>query len=117
MSEELKPCPFCGGNAHRWDLDHPDNVTCGGPLYLGHEIYMTDEQWNNRPLEDALQAQLDDYKNRLSIMVNNWEVAEDDIRKHKSHLDIAREGIKNAILERRNSIYSTLNDTLEKIGI
>lgn len=66
MSEELKPCPFCEGNA---------GVTCDGPesaeYYYGecrkcqaigeaseswHEAVAA---WNTRPIEDALRDRID----------------------------------------------------------
>jgi hypothetical protein len=67
MSENLKPCPFCGGNAVFVDIhgsvdddeDYPlnyavcDDVKCM-PLPLHFEV----KQWNSRPIEDALRAEL-----------------------------------------------------------
>ena len=65
MSEELKPCPFCGGE----DVEHlPDGfgnwlvgcVTCD---YRIQCVDCTEEEairyWNTRPTEDALKAEVD----------------------------------------------------------
>jgi len=54
MSEELKPCPFCGGNALS-TLD-PEKISCddcGGRMIYYYNLSV-DEEWNTRPLEDAL---------------------------------------------------------------
>ncbi len=31
MSEELKPCPFCGGRAHILEVDLESSVRCASP--------------------------------------------------------------------------------------
>jgi hypothetical protein len=80
MSEELKPCPFCGeiGKAH---LDIcGDNlyrvrcINCGVDTHTGWEerIYPID-RWNTRPIEDTLRKQLaiaNDLLIRLEIATN-----------------------------------------------
>ena len=56
MSEELKPCPFCSGN--NITIEHLMDVVfcndCGaemsGDAPLGN--------WNTRPIEDALRAEI-----------------------------------------------------------
>ena len=63
MSEELKPCPFCGGmpKVNDWTLKgitdkrcFCDNEKC--PVYLSKTIAIDD--WNTRPIEDALNARI-----------------------------------------------------------
>lgn len=49
MSDELKPCPFCGGNAHSFS---GVTIGCGN-----RRCPMADDQetWNTRPIEDNLR--------------------------------------------------------------
>ena len=63
MSEELKPCPFCGGmpKVNDWTLKgitdkrcFCDNEKC--PVYLSKTIAIDD--WNARPIEDDLRKRI-----------------------------------------------------------
>jgi hypothetical protein len=83
---ELKECPFCGqqpkGTKYRefgkktreYFLYHCPNKEC--PSYFTKPGSMTAEDWNNRPIEDALCARAE----RAEQMVERF-VAEID--KHK----------------------------------
>ena len=62
MSEELRPCPFCGTlpQANTWTL-HGISETryfCPNPECPHSVRTVTLEQWNTRPIEDALQARI-----------------------------------------------------------
>ena len=65
MSEKLKPCPFCGGQAFRADGNcKPDYVAihCSSCFASGEErtIYETaKEAWNTRTIENRLIGALD----------------------------------------------------------
>ena len=72
MSEELKPCPFCGGmpKVNDWTLKgitdkrcFCDNEKC--PVYLSKTIAIDD--WNTRPIEDALNARIAELEAELKI--------------------------------------------------
>ena len=62
MSDELKPCPFCGSS--NTTLDYYE---ISGPQELGTIVVCNDcgasaksiVDWNTRPIEDALRAQLE----------------------------------------------------------
>lgn len=57
MSEELKPCPFCGGDAVVMsDTEDGLMIGCGGDN-CGFMGYYDEIGWNSRPLEDALRAE------------------------------------------------------------
>lgn len=76
MSEELKACPFCGGEAYiekKWNGKSPiiksddyqyfavcRSCACEGPWRKteGNAI----REWNTRPIEDALTAERDALK-------------------------------------------------------
>jgi hypothetical protein len=68
MTDELKPCPICGGEAQLEDYRdgggigfavHCQTFTCQtcGPADLG--VSGAIEQWNTRPIEDELLAALE----------------------------------------------------------
>ena len=69
MSEELKPCPFCGGKADiviitsdKGDKYDYDQIICHCGAINGdpYDCDMpTFEQWQTRPIEDALRAELE----------------------------------------------------------
>lgn len=54
MTDELKPCPFCGKSELHIEksIDVIYCKTCGA------EMDMERGDWNTRPIEDALQSQL-----------------------------------------------------------
>ena len=67
MSEELKPCPFCGGKALYCPPDYQDArhiVICNGydciarPSMHASSRKHVITDWNTRPVEDALRAKV-----------------------------------------------------------
>ncbi len=69
MSEELRPCPFCGGKAITATfLDYDDleympldtiepEVTCENERCI-NGWWLSPNDWNTRPIEDALRARI-----------------------------------------------------------
>lgn len=68
--QELKPCPFCGnlpmvGSHGKLDELHEvycEHFACGGEVAGFSSEAEAIECWNTRPLEDALQAEIDKLK-------------------------------------------------------
>lgn len=67
MTEKLKPCPFCGSEAEFNSDEFGEGVyckSCGATLRNG--VYgeygrkLASAEWNARPIEDALQKELDE---------------------------------------------------------
>lgn len=59
MSEELRSCPFCGRSAF---YDGDDNIVCctgGEDCVTGSMSGKSVEDWNHRPIEDALRKTIE----------------------------------------------------------
>ena len=57
---ELKPCPFCGSPAYSYHDNCIDfaGVKCDLGGCVCADILITENNWNNRPIEDALTARI-----------------------------------------------------------
>jgi hypothetical protein len=53
MSDELKACPFCGGETEK---PYKSDVKCNNRMCPAYYFvtWMPEKVWNTRPLEDAL---------------------------------------------------------------
>lgn len=102
MSEELRECPFCGGE----DVEHlPDGfgnwlvgcVTCD---YRIQCVSCTEDEairkWNNRPAENALKADVERLKSKLALV--------------KEHLVVHRESALNNIWEDKDQCRKVQNE-------
>lgn len=66
MSDEFKACGLCGKEAE--SAIFPDGVRrarCPSTDCLAHNYYVGIAKWNTRPLEDALQARIDELEEQL----------------------------------------------------
>ena len=73
MSEILRPCPFCGGTKicteKGINLNYCDNCSAESNV----------EHWNNRPIEDALNARIAELELRLDVYNGNmYDVVVDE---------------------------------------
>lgn len=76
MSDDLKPCPFCGAQPRiSRDPDHNafdiwcDATACGGCPNTGYgDLAEVSAAWNTRPVEDALRARAEAAEAQLAEM-------------------------------------------------
>jgi len=105
MSEELKACPFCGSLSVREGCDTPDakwhyvecddcHATSKADLGVSGAI----ENWNTRPLEDALRTELDACKSVLADAETQRDMNGAEIDTLRKQLDIAVEALKEVVL-------------------
>ena len=83
MSEELRPCPFCGSDDIE-SIDANNNyhymhcMKCGGDGTPDLGISGAIEMWNTRPIEDDLRAKLDIAIGWFDKIINCQVYPEDD---------------------------------------
>ena len=73
MSEELRPCPFCGSEAFyikiMGNYEKPHEIYCSkcdGAITEGRSEKQVVTNWNTRPIEDALQSRIAELEKDLS---------------------------------------------------
>jgi hypothetical protein len=47
--DKLKPCPFCGSEAERWD----DYARCGNQECRNRKVFYSPEEWNTRHTDET----------------------------------------------------------------
>jgi len=83
MSDELKPCPFCGEEpcfvAYGEDAGPfatRFTAECQNDDCIMQSTYVTKTDaaaaWNNRPVEDALRAERDAYRSDAARLADKW---------------------------------------------
>ena len=82
MSNELKPCPFCGSTV---GTKRKDNwVKCCDCSARGSQELDRDTahiSWNNRPIEDALKARVEELEKLLMNIHGDEKITIDRIEK------------------------------------
>ena len=99
MSEELRPCPFCGKPADdRYNrLAKCSNKQCLMNYWIEDDadFYIRDD-WNTRPIEDALQSRIAELE--MKIRHNAlWQASED--AEERAHLEKLVPDLKKRIAE------------------
>lgn len=112
MSEELRPCPFCGGEpVVEGNLVACNNLNC--PTYDNYwtdPMIFTCDQWNTRPIEDALNtriAKLEAYIDQL-IEIGGWAITGMTIATSYSP------GVMQNIAERKSDDWYALINNLKE---
>jgi Lar family restriction alleviation protein len=97
MSEELKPCPFCGGEAEHysrlntgatadWCGEVSHWVSCTGDCGAGTCMHETEASawvaWNTRASTTALQAELAEARARIAVLEEALEHIRDCTAQH-----------------------------------
>ena len=64
---ELKPCPFCGSPAYSYHDNCIDfaGVKCNLGGCVCADILITENNWNTRPIEDALNARIAELEGKI----------------------------------------------------
>jgi transcription initiation factor TFIIIB Brf1 subunit/transcription initiation factor TFIIB len=68
MSEEMKPCPFCGGSNWRATSEERTCITCSdcGVSVIFDFRFMSQTNWNTRPIEDALKSENERFRKAVN---------------------------------------------------
>ena len=89
MSEELRPCPFCGGTKicteKGINLNYCDNCSAESNV----------EHWNTRPIEDALTTRIAELEAEIDIRKDQLREAENILIDKNLQIDsLYEEGYK-----------------------
>ena len=72
MNEELRPCPFCGAmpDNERGVVRYDPGVICHTKGCLLECRWFPIDDWNTRPIEDALRARIAELEALVDELVN-----------------------------------------------
>lgn len=131
--EELQPCPFCGGKAHLLTSNGSFLIECSvcltdflnGPVGIGWYRSEKDAaaDWNDRPSERALIAQLEAAQKEITDWRSVAEAAAQDDADWRKLADSKNEVIVNLALavgllinraEKAEAALSAANEKLSK---
>ena len=113
MSEKLKPCPFCGGEATE-NRDISNSIYCKKCFA---EIDTDCVDWNIRPIEDALQARIVELEAVIEILEDQQREAKNILIDKKLHIDsLYEEGYKmQQRIDKLEEAYIKAEDTLDDV--
>ena len=87
---ELKPCPFCGGEAqvNTWTMHGitESRCFCSNSDCPNSVRTVAFEQWNNRPIEDALEARIAELEESDKHWAGNVKVCMQLIERYESDI-------------------------------
>ena len=113
MSEELKPCPFCG-NKYAGEIEHGDtligfyHIACAKceAQIVGGTLEAAKQLWNKRSKEDQLKTQLAEHEKVEAIYEAHTLNAISDADKFEAKLVVLREALGKIIEEEITDCYS-----------
>ena len=78
MSEELRPCPFCNipPASKTSKIDGKEYYSCFN-ADCPNVSWLTADEWNTRPIEDALRAEIARLQEKLHDEMSQLEIATD----------------------------------------
>ena len=77
---ELKPCPFCGSPAYSYHDNCIDfaGVKCDLGGCVCADILITENNWNTRPIEDALNARIAELEGEIERLTAHSDIERQD---------------------------------------
>ena len=94
MSEELKPCPVCGGFGQEIDNHYkPNTAHCLNPTCPIDHVTILLSMWNSRPIEDRLRKALRFYAKEKHCGTSKEKLMRSDCYVVEEG-EIAREALK-----------------------
>lgn len=69
MSEQIKPCPFCGGDAIKWRRFSSIMACCAESTCPGSGCVCTVEEWNTRVPDATLSAEVERLRGERDVAV------------------------------------------------
>ena len=112
---ELKPCPFCGGEAqvNTWTMHGitESRCFCSNSDCPNSVRTVAFEQWNNRPIEDALEARIAELEESDKHWAGNVKVCMQLIERYES--DIAENDALQARAEKAEARLIELGDVIK----
>ena len=101
MSEELKPCPFCGT---------PVSGTWCHYGECGTVVFRDAEQWNRRPIEDALATELEKLRAQVEELTADRDSEQRWANQYKAERDATRAEVERLreVLQQVDSIATRI---------
>jgi len=115
---ELRPCPFCGGKGGNiYDTEKHDPSCYFIKTASMKVMYGTVEEWNKRPIEDALRKQLDELQTGYDNYHTWYLETKEEVFALRKQLEEAKNGLMDINIEflgHPASVYAL--ETLNKIN-
>jgi len=66
--EELKPCPFCGGDAKELSMNRVGCKSCGIRTVSRGTRWRSIDAWNNRTTNESMAKALEEIENQFELL-------------------------------------------------
>lgn len=103
-TNNLKPCPLCGGTnlevAKDFYYNNITRLTSDAVECKGCGLFLHIDDWNTRPIEDGLQAEIEKLK---AVLMDIWHITKEELDE------------ENAILETRGDYIQRLERNINRI--